>query len=397
MRPRTLLLPALLLALPLQGQFFERLFNPDVKVTLLHPPGLGLKVSRVAFLPPRNDASAELVALLTADLATGGQLEVVDRANMQAILREQELGMSGYLEPSTVARLGKLLGPSVLLSVEVHELKPTYTRAQRKQDIRDKDGKVTGQRTLHSAKTRMSFRATVQAVDLETGKIFGARVLKQEPEVVVESDQGPPEHPSESPLRDQVLGYARQEVSRMLLPWREQRKLIFYDDKAYGMKEAFRRLEGGDVGGALVKAQEGLAQARADKAAEPKHLGRTAYNVGMCHFIRGDYEEALPFLRAARDTDSANGIYRDALQEVQRALDLRDEMQRVDARSRAAEAPEPRPPAEPGPPAGTAPRASEAAKPSVEERLERLEGLRKKGLITAEEYKQRRQEILKEL
>ena len=106
MRVSTLLLVPVLAA-PLQAQFFERLFNPDVKVALTHPPGLGLKVSRVAFLPPRNDASAELVSLLTADLAD--RLEVVDRVNLQAVLREQELGLMGHLEPQEQRELLRLL------------------------------------------------------------------------------------------------------------------------------------------------------------------------------------------------------------------------------------------------------------------------------------------------
>lgn len=389
MRVSTLLLVPVLAA-PLQAQLFERLFNPDVKVALTHPPGLGLKVSRVAFLPPRNDASAELVSLLTADLAT--RLEVVDRVNLQAVLREQELGLQGHLEPATVARLGKLLGPSVLLTVDVHQIQARTTRGTRVQDVRDKAGKVTGQRTFHTARTRLEFRASVQAVDLETGRIFGARALRLEPEAAVESEQGRPEPPPEGPLRDQALAYARMEVARLLLPWNETRKLIFYDDKAFGMKEAYRRLEGGDVAGALAASREAYEQARSQAGTEPKHQGRTAYNVGMCHFIRGDYDEALPFLRAARDTDRDNGIYRDALQEVQRALDLREELQRVEARSpRPAEAVLPEPPARP------AAEPAQPAKPSVEERLERLEALRKKGLITPAEYQQRRAEILKEL
>ena len=182
-------------------------------------------------------------------------------------------------------------------------------------------------------------------------------------------------------------------MARLLLPWNETRKLIFYDDKAFGMKEAYKRLSEGDVAGALAASRDAYEQARSQAGAEPKHQGRTAYNVGMCHFIRGDYDEALPFLRAARDTDRDNGIYRDALQEVQRALDLREELQRVEARSpRPAETVLPEAPRAAGatPPAGP-------PKPSLEERLERLEALRKKGLITPAEYQQRRTEILKEL
>ena len=48
-------------------------------------------------------------------------------------------------------------------------------------------------------------------------------------------------------------------------------------------------------------------------------------------------------------------------------------------------------------PAPAAPPAAAAAKPSVEERLKRLEDLKAKGLLNDQEYKQKREEILKDL
>jgi len=397
MRPFFPLLVVFACALPMRAQFFERLFNPDVTVSLVHPPGLGLKVRRVAFVPPRDADSSELMALLAGDLASSGQIEVVDRANFQQILREQQLGEQGYLEPATVARLGKLLGPSVLLALEVHRCKAAFLPLQVKRDLKDKDGKVTGQEITYISKTRLDFSATVQAVDLETGRIFAVRRLAFEPSLQEESRKGKPEFPPESRLRELAFGQARASVRQMLLPWSEERKLIFYDDKAFGMKEAYRLLDARNVAGALAKSQEALDLARRDPKAEPKHLGRTQYNVGMCHFILGRHDEALPFLRGARETDPENGIYKDAMEECQRAISLREEMQRVDDRSQPAVS-APKPSEEAAAPRAEAPKASAPdAKGGPEERLERLERLHKKGLITDAEYKKRREEILKEL
>lgn len=396
MRPFFAALMLFMAVLPLRAQFFERLFNPDVKVTLLHPPGLGLKVKRVAFVPPRDADSSELVALLAGDLAASGQVDVVDRANFQQVLREQQLGEQGYLEPATVARLGKLLGPSVLLVLEVHRCKASFLPLQVKRDIKDKEGKVIDHETTYTSKTRLDFSATVQAVDLETGRIFTVRRLAFEPSLQTESKKGKPEFPPESALRELAFSQARSAVRQMLLPWSEERKLIFYDDKAFGMKEAYRLLEARNVMGALERSREALNQARQDPKAEPKHLGRTQYNVGMCQFILGRHDEALPFLRGARETDPENGIYRDALEECQRAISLREEMQRVDDRSQAAN-PVPRLPEDSPLPRVEAPKPAPDAKVGPEERLERLDRLHKKGLITDSEYKKRREEILKEL
>ncbi len=48
-------------------------------------------------------------------------------------------------------------------------------------------------------------------------------------------------------------------------------------------------------------------------------------------------------------------------------------------------------------PAQLAPSAASSAKPSAEERLKRLDDLKQKGLLTEQEYKQKRAEILKDL
>ncbi len=48
-------------------------------------------------------------------------------------------------------------------------------------------------------------------------------------------------------------------------------------------------------------------------------------------------------------------------------------------------------------PGQAAPPAAASAKPSLEERLKRLDDLKSKGLLTDQEYKQKRQEILKDL
>ncbi len=94
----------------------------------------------------------------------------------------------------------------------------------------------------------------------------------------------------------------------------------------------------------------------------------------------------MPFLRAARGTDQGHKLFREALAECERAIQLREEMVRVETDSASSG---------PAPVAGEGPFFKAAA--TTEKRLERLDALRKKGLITQGEYDQRRAEILREL
>jgi len=392
-----LLAPSLLvlLALPAQAQFWSELANPKVEVTLVHPPGLGLKVDRLAFAPTRDMNSREMVDILTAELVQSRQVEVLDRAHLDAVLKEQELGSNGYIEPATIAKLGRLLGPTVLVIVNVNRSDLSRNRATKEERGVDRKTKREWVRLNRTSITSLDFSATVQVIDLSTGRVFGAQRLEDAPSLSNSSYEGFPAYPRDSDVRRLAFETAKVKVLRMLLSWSEVRKLTFFDDEVFGMARAHDRLRARDLRGALDLAQEGLEQSKRDKGQKPKYYPRTQYNVGIIHFILGHYEDALPYLRTALDMQPDASIFQTALRECQEAISLQDALRRAEVRgeqiSRPVESrPEPRP--EPKPEPAPAP-----TKASPEERLKKLQELHKKGLLDKKEYEAKKAEILREL
>lgn len=53
---------------------------------------------------------------LATQLVQTGKFTVIERAQLDAILREQNLGASGAVTPATAAKVGKLLGVQLLLT-----------------------------------------------------------------------------------------------------------------------------------------------------------------------------------------------------------------------------------------------------------------------------------------
>ena len=385
-----LLIPATLalLSIPVQAQFWSELANPKVDVVVVHPPGLGLKVERLAFAPSRDLHSRELADALTAELVQSRQVEVVDRAHLDAVLKEQELGASGYVEPATIARLGKLLGPSVLVIVNVN--RSDLSRSQSVKEERSTDSKTKREvvRFKRTSITSLDFSATVQVVDLSTGRVFGAQRLEDAPSLSNTSYEGYPAHPRDSDVRRLAFETAKVKVLRMLVSWSEVRKLTFFDDEVFGMEKAHERLKARDTRGALDLALEGLDQSRRDKGQKPKYYPRAQYNVGIIRFILGQYEEALPHLRAALDMQPDASIFQTALRECQEALQLQEALRRAESRSEPASRIESAPPPKP---------EAASAKASPEARLQRLQELHKKGLLDKKDYEAKKAEILKEL
>ncbi len=85
---------------------------------------------------------------LATQLVQSGKYTVIERAQLEAILREQSLGASGAVTPATAAKVGKLLGVQLLLtgSITAFSIKRTsiglrgvggsYSNAESKVDAR---------------------------------------------------------------------------------------------------------------------------------------------------------------------------------------------------------------------------------------------------------------------
>jgi TolB-like protein len=69
----------------------------------------------------------EIVAeWLITSLVRTGRFEVVERAQLQKILKEQQLGMTGMLSQETAAKVGELLGVKVIVTGSVIQIGNTY-------------------------------------------------------------------------------------------------------------------------------------------------------------------------------------------------------------------------------------------------------------------------------
>src|SRR5438046_9465871 len=89
-----------------QAQFFDKLSNPTTSVTLKHPPGLGLKIGKIAFGPASGTCADQIVEALISDFVSQ-QMEGVDRQHLCAILAEHNLTTTGYVEQSTAPAPGR--------------------------------------------------------------------------------------------------------------------------------------------------------------------------------------------------------------------------------------------------------------------------------------------------
>ena len=98
--------------------------------------------------------------ILTTELVKVGKLDMFEREQLQAVIREQNLGASGRVDPSTAARIGKIIGVSYIITGAVTE----YGQSR--------GGGGGG--GVHVGKTGYHSAVDIRMVDATTGQIVFA-------------------------------------------------------------------------------------------------------------------------------------------------------------------------------------------------------------------------------
>ena len=69
-----------------------------------------------------RDAGPKVTALINANLSATPQIITVERAELEKVLGEQELGLSGTVAPETAAKVGHLTGAKILVTGRVFKV-----------------------------------------------------------------------------------------------------------------------------------------------------------------------------------------------------------------------------------------------------------------------------------
>ena len=313
-----------------QAQLFDALTNPEVNVKINHPPGLGMKINKVAFGPASGNCADEIVDSLISMLVSN-QVEVLDREHLSAIVAEKHLASSGQVDRANAIALGKLIGPSVLVFVKTSRCDTVQDRLHDIEQRYNAKTKAYYSVPAYYSRTRAYLKASIQTVDLETGRIFAARMLEFAPEQKFKSYEGYPEAPPGPEVLGSALQSAVTEVQRMLLPWSEQTTLVYYNDKACGLKQAYELMRSGAVDRAFEQSKANLETCESAPDVKDSVLGHANYNVGIGHMIRNEHDQALQYFQEAARLRPGD-IVSKAIADCERAKQLAAELQRFEER-----------------------------------------------------------------
>ncbi len=169
MKKMALSMAAIVLMLGLAGGCAKR---------VLVQPGADMsRYDRLAILPFETDSFLSTVGNQLADeiivilLEKAPNLNIVERARIDALMNEQQLVRSGYLSQESAIQVGRLLGVKAVvtgsISISIGDIRPTALSTRRV---------ATGV-------------ATIRLIDTETGKIAWAKREKSEYSDYIGSDK----------------------------------------------------------------------------------------------------------------------------------------------------------------------------------------------------------------
>ena len=416
------LLFAILTSIPAHGQFWDKLTNPQITLNLTHPPRLGLNLKKFAFGPTYGACSDEIVDQLSNALLSSNA-DVVDRFTLESLLAQQQMNLNGAMDSQRATQIGGLLGPTALIFVKVSNCDVDHhtTYTERREEIRDdrKDNNGSGHqnnqqgklqnndrkddkddkkyrviRTNHAIST-MHLRGSLQTVDLATGRIFSATPIVQDFTLENQADERFPEFPPDRAVREPAISRAAGDALTMFVPWNEQKRLYFFDDKPCNLGAAYALLKAGDVEGTLRLSVDNLQTCKTWPNVKESTLAHAYYNAGLAYLLVNDHDHAMDYLTESAKLKGGD-IVQQTITETENSAQLEAEMRQVVERTEQLE--QSQAVANPANPQ-MAPVSGQAAPgPStVEDRLRQLDSLFSKGLISKQEYDAKRQEILKDL
>jgi tetratricopeptide (TPR) repeat protein len=116
-------------------------------------------------------------------------IEVVDRQNLERLLAEQKLGMSGIVDETSASQAGRILGLDFVVMGDVIQVNQTGGKKEYKQIeayelryVKDSEGNEVPKGKpvkyrLYDASTSVTIEAKFQLVSIETGRIIADEVM----------------------------------------------------------------------------------------------------------------------------------------------------------------------------------------------------------------------------
>lgn len=231
-----------------------------------------------------------------------GYFEVLDRKNLDKILAEHKLTLSGIVDENNSTELGKIVGAAALIVGTLQMDK--YDESISKDDpYVDKKG-VEHQTIRRNGSYQLTL--TIKVIDIETAKILAVKYLQSTSHRSTSADKkNPPEIDPESLYNECVYSVLSQFI-RMIAPYQEALYAEFEtDEQLPELESAIAMFQAGEWKDGLDILKACLTKT----GLKPEILAKAYYNYGLALMLDGQYDACAPFIKKAMALQPGSSRY----------------------------------------------------------------------------------------
>ena len=255
------------------------------KIPVTRPAEINLTgIKRVAIGNIEGDTGLVLSDLLSQKLFESGHYEVLDRQNINALLREHNLNLKGAINKQTSIKLGGLLGASALIFGKSNG---QYRQINKVGDPYNcsKNGRVCRTYTK-TGEGRVN--ATLRVVDLQTGKIIAIKSYAGEDSDSVLVVNGWPSNPDETGIIYKILNTIANKFMKMVAPYTEYVSVKFENSNTPGVEAGIIAAQAGQWDSASVQFKNAVNTNPNDAAAW--------FNLGLAYMYTNQFDDSIQAL-----------------------------------------------------------------------------------------------------
>jgi hypothetical protein len=204
------------------------------------------------------------VAIAVQGLSTA-ETAPLEGAIRTALIR-RKLQVSALIDQKTAAKVGALLGAQALVFLNVLDC-----HGNKSQETLGTDKKG---RTSYNYVIEGSISGSVRVVSLTTGQVLASQRFEGTGQA--QNFEG---FPDPAVAMADAQKNAAFSVHKLLLPWKETKHVVFFNDSQCDLKTAANLLKAQDIDGALKQSDTNLATCKDQPKINPSTVARAYYNL----------------------------------------------------------------------------------------------------------------------
>lgn len=277
----------------LHAQCVEELIYPKVYYKSVQMPLLGLKIDQAVIRSVSGDCSEQIKSILNESLQQDlNQRLFEDKAHISCDSNSLDLVLPYYQQFDSLLIKG---GRGVEIDIKVIQCSTTFNS-----DLCLHERKVNFISSTYMSRTSVNLHVVVYFYDKNSSLLLKQESWNLSSCKENRSNERQPPTPQEEDVQKMVFEELSDKINRLIFPWVDNVGILFMNDRSFGIKEAYKKLQEGDIDSAFTKSKAILRNCINSPKVGKRALAHAYYNVGVLYLVKGDYEKALENLSEAK-------------------------------------------------------------------------------------------------